>query len=176
MAIQKAHADEKAVKLLVIAGLVLVAFFASYSYASSVTGARQVNALAGDPYAAGPYGAVGAPQGTAQAGGAGCACCGPTGSGEPIEGVATLEGDTQRITVDTSNGYNPNVIKLKAGVPTEITFKAGQGCMGQVMSKDLGFFEDLTTGDKTVRLDGLSAGTYAFACGMEMVFGSIVVE
>ena len=44
------------------------------------------------------------------------------------------------------------------------------------MSKDLNFFEDLTSGAKTVKLPALQAGTYAFSCGMQMVFGSIVVE
>ncbi len=44
------------------------------------------------------------------------------------------------------------------------------------MSKDLNFFEDLTTGAKTVKLPALQKGDYAFSCGMEMVFGKIVVE
>jgi len=45
-----------------------------------------------------------------------------------------------------------------------------------VQSNDLGFSEDLTAGPKTVKLAALEPGTYAFSCGMEMVFGKIVVE
>jgi plastocyanin domain-containing protein len=61
-------------------------------------------------------------------------------------------------------------------VPSEITFTQATGCLGQVMSEDLGFFEDLTSGDATVRLNALEPGTYEFSCGMRMVFGTIVVE
>jgi plastocyanin domain-containing protein len=72
--------------------------------------------------------------------------------------------------------YNPNTIKLKAGVPAEITFSQAQGCTQVVQSTDLGFSEDLSAGPKTVKLQGLQPGTYAFSCGMNMVFGKIVVE
>jgi len=108
-----------------------------------------------------------------------CACCGGnTGTGETIEGAAVVENGVQKIAVDASNGYNPNVIKLAAGIPAEITFAGGTGCLGQVMSEDFGFFEDLTTGAKTVRIeaDQLQPGEYGFSCGMQMVFGTIIVE
>lgn len=108
--------------------------------------------------------------------GPGCACCGG-GSAQVTEGAAVTDGGVQRITVDTAGGaYAPNVITLSAGVPAEITFRQASGCLGQVMSDDLGFFEDLTTGDVTVRLDDPRPGTYGFSCGMRMVFGTIVVK
>lgn len=165
----------KTLRIVLIAVLVLLAFVASYRFAAASSGS-------GTATAADAVAAQGAPLAAAgsTASGASCACCGgaSAGTGEAIEGAATLDGDVQRITVDTSAGYDPNVITLAAGVPAEITFKAASGCLGQVMSKDLGFFEDLTTGDKTVRLeaDVLQPGTYGFSCGMEMVFGTIVVE
>ncbi len=107
-----------------------------------------------------------------------CACCGNSGTGETIEGAATVEGDVQRISVDATNGYDPNVIRLTAGVPAEITFSQASGCMAQVMSEDLGFYEDLTGGPKTIRIeaDVLQPGEYSFSCGMQMVFGTIIVE
>lgn len=83
----------------------------------------------------------------------------------------------QRIDVDLSKGYySPNQIVLQEGVPAEITFGQGSGCTAQIMSKDLGFFEDLSAGPKTVKLPTLAPGEYAFSCGMEMVFGKIVVQ
>lgn len=108
----------------------------------------------------------------------GCACCGNSGTGETTEGAAVVEGDVQRISVDASNGYNPNVIKLAAGVPAEITFSQASGCMAEVVSESLGFYEDLTSGPKTVRIeaDALQPGEYSFSCGMQMVFGTIIVE
>lgn len=169
-------ADAAFVRYAVIALLVILAFFASYRLATASRGPATADAAS---LATGPAGTpqVGAPNGTTS-GSAGGACCGGSGSSTPIEGSAKADTDgVQRITVDTSSGsYDPNVIKLKAGVPAEITFKAATGCLGQVQSADLGFSEDLTTGDKTVKLDGLSAGTYQFSCGMQMVFGQIVVE
>jgi plastocyanin len=152
---------------LIIAALVLASFFGAYRFAvASSSGAAastgaSVASLAGD----------GASQGAAAGGGG---CCG--GGGAPVEGSATVEGGVQKIAVDVSNGYNPNVIQLKAGVPTEITFGQSSGCTAVVQSSDLGFQEDLTSGPKTVKIKALQPGTYGFACGMNMVQGQIVVQ
>lgn len=167
-------------RYLIVAVFVVAAFFGAYRFASArsaqpadagVAGASSGLVAAFDP-AADP--AAGTP---------GCACCGSTAptengvTGDPVEGVATVEGRTQRISVDLSKGYyDPNVIVLEAGVPAEITFGQSSGCTAQVMSKDLGFFEDLSAGAVTVKLPALDAGEYAFSCGMEMVFGKIVVR
>lgn len=107
-----------------------------------------------------------------------CACCTNSGTGETVEGAAAVEGDVQRISVDATNGYDPNVIRLTAGVPAEITFSQASGCMAEVMSEDLDFYADLTGGPQTVRIeaDALQPGEYSFSCGMQMVFGTIIVE
>jgi sulfite exporter TauE/SafE/plastocyanin domain-containing protein len=104
-----------------------------------------------------------------------CSCCAPITS-QKTQGTAAGSAGVQKIAVDVSQGYNPNEIVLKAGVPAEITFGQSSGCTAVVQSKDLGFEEDLTTGPKTVKLQGLATGTYAFACGMDMVHGTIVVK
>ena len=79
--------------------------------------------------------------------------------------------------MDVSSGsYDPNVVKLKAGVPAEITFGQSSGCTGYVQSEALGFQADLTAGPQTVKLPPLEPGTYDFECGMYMVSGEIVVE
>jgi sulfite exporter TauE/SafE/plastocyanin domain-containing protein len=107
-----------------------------------------------------------------------CACCGNSGTGETIEGAASVEGDVQRISVDATNGYDPNVIRLTAGVPAEITFSQASGCMAEVMSEGLDFYADLTGGPRTIRIeaDALQPGEYSFSCGMQMVFGTIIVD
>lgn len=98
-------------------------------------------------------------------------------TGATVEGAAKLEGGVQKISVDVSTGtYNPNIIKLKAGVPAEVTFANGTGCTGQVQSQALNFSADMSGGPATVKLPALKAGTYTFYCGMQMVFGKIVVE
>ena len=171
---------------MLIVGLVLVAFFGAYRFAS----ARQRQQPQGSAAQTAPVDRM--PQrrsaATAAAGAAGasgaplpvprCACC---GSGAPTEngvtgaltkGAAVVEGGVQKIAVDVTTVYNPNTIKLKAGVPAEITFSQAQGCTQVVQSADLGFTEDLSAGPKTVKLKGLQPGTYAFSCGMQMVFGT----
>jgi len=169
-------------RYIVVAVLVVGAFFGAYQFAQAGSGGANATPNGGATLAAAP-GAVVDPNAAGGAGGAGCACCGSTApteggvTGDPVEGAAAVSGDVQTVSVDLSKGYyEPNVLKLKAGVPAEITFAQSTGCTGQVISKDLNFFEDLTTGAKTVKLPALDAGEYAFSCGMEMVFGKIVVE
>ena len=82
----------------------------------------------------------------------------------------------QKITVNVTNVYNPNVVYLKAGVPSELTFSGGQGCTVKVQSQTLGFAEDISAGPATVKLQALQPGTYPFACSMNMVHGKVVVQ
>ena len=166
---QPTTSGAKLVRTGLILVIILLAFVASYRIAVASSGGSSTG---GSTSAASP-----AQPASARSASSACACCGGSGSGERVEGSSTIGADgIQRITVDTSNGYNPSAITLAAGTPAEITFKRASGCLGQVQSTDLGFFEDLTSGDKTVRLDALSPGTYGFSCGMQMVFGEIVVE
>lgn len=164
------------VRLIVLGVLLVGAFFGAYQFAQARSGAPAGAAVV-------PSQTVAAANGSADAGGAGCACCGSTAptvggvTGDPVEGVAQVTGDVQTVSVDLSQGYyQPNVLKLRAGVPAKITFGQSAGCTAQVMSKELGFFEDLTAGPATVDVPALEAGEYSFSCGMEMVFGKIVVE
>lgn len=162
-----APAGSNVSRYAMIAVLAAVAFFGAYRFASA---SSQQGASGGIVAAA--SGLLPAVSGAAGGGGG---CCG--GGGAPVEGAAVVEGDVQKIDIDLSTGsYNPNVIKLKAGVPAEITFGASDGCTASVQSPDLGFNEDLTSGPKTVKLGALQPGTYNFACGMNMVTGQIVVE
>ncbi|HEY5549011.1 MAG TPA: cupredoxin domain-containing protein [Coriobacteriia bacterium] len=181
-----------AARWALILALAALAFFASYRYASARS-ATPASTLAATPGAAvvasTPAGAGGCCGGkstaavasngasTASSGGG---CCGggataPASATKPK--AAAVAGDVQKISVDVSKGYyDPSTIQLKAGVPAEITFSQASGCTGQIQSADLGFSEDLSTGPKTVKLGALKAGTYSFYCGMQMVFGSIVVK
>lgn len=185
-------------RYLLIGVLVIAAFFGAYRFADAsrpqaATGAGSGllsggagaggggccgGGGAGAPAAGAPAavaGAAGASAGAA-AGGGGGGCCGGGASGPATTGSAKVSGGVQKISVDASRGYNPSAIQLKAGVPAEITFGQSSGCTAIVYSSDLGFQEDLTSGPKTVKLPALQAGTYNFACGMDMVRGTIVVK
>ena len=176
-------ASSRGTRYAVIA-LVAVALFAvSYGIAAARSGSSASAASSGSGVAVAAGSAAAAAGGSGSAGAAGgsspaCACCGgSSASSAPIEGTAQLQGDVQRIDVDLSSGsYNPNTIILKAGIPAEITFGQSNGCTAQVISQDLGFSEDLTQGPRTVKLAALSAGEYQFSCGMQMVFGKVVVQ
>jgi Cupredoxin-like domain len=169
-------------RLVVIVVLLAIAVVGVYRYAN--TGNSQAEAAPGGPAQAGsnatPTGGTPAGATSTSSGGAALArggCCGGGGSSTPVEGTAQITSSVQKISVDLSSGsYNPNVLKLKVGVPAEITFGQSSGCTGYVQSADLGFEADLTTGPQTVKLPALEPGTYGFACGMGMVTGQIVVE
>ncbi|HSK47707.1 MAG TPA: cupredoxin domain-containing protein [Coriobacteriia bacterium] len=165
-------------RYVVIGVLVLGAFFGAYRFAAARTGSAPQVAASGGLAGSTPASASGG-----DASGAACACCGSTAptegglTGDLVEGKAVVEGDVQKISVDLSKGYyEPNQIVLKAGVPAEITFGQSSGCTAQVVSEELGFGEDLTAGPATVELPALEKGEYPFYCGMQMVFGKIVVE
>jgi len=169
----------------VIFAIAGVAFFASYRFAVAQSASAQAtgSAVAASGSVSGtPVSAATDPAATTDpasgSGGSACACCGGGApAGPATTGAAEVAGDVQKITVDVSKGYyDPSTIELKAGIPAEITFSQSSGCTAQVQSQDLGFFEDLSTGPKTVKIDALQAGTYSFTCGMNMVSGSIVVK
>jgi Cu+-exporting ATPase len=83
----------------------------------------------------------------------------------------------QRISVDLTKGYyDPSVIHAKAGVPLEISFGQGSGCLGSVLIPDFSVNQDLTNGGAVVKLPAMKAGEYSFSCGMRMVYGKIVVQ
>jgi len=92
--------------------------------------------------------------------------------------VATVDGDLQRVTVDTSRGrFAPDVITVAAGIPIEISFsQAPGGCLSGVVFPDFNIAEDLTAGPKTITLPALEPGEYAFYCQMGMISAKIVAE
>lgn len=178
MAIQMKTSD-KTKRWTVVAALMGIAFFGSYTYALAQSGSSKVvgTDTTGNAVNVTTTGAGAAP---AAAGGGGGGCCG-SGAQAPAEALAPkaaeIAGGIQKISVDVSQGYyNPGTIELKAGVPAEITFSQSGGCTGYVQSGELGFAEDISGGAKTVKLDNLQPGTYGFACGMNMVTGTIVVK
>jgi len=92
--------------------------------------------------------------------------------------ASTVLGDgIQKVAVDLSKGYyDPTVIEAKAGVPLEIAFGQGQGCLASVLIPAFNVNQDLTSGGAVVKLPAMEPGEYQFSCGMEMVFGKIVVQ
>ncbi|MGW6396416.1 heavy metal translocating P-type ATPase, partial [Streptomyces sp. NPDC055103] len=94
-------------------------------------------------------------------------------------GTARLEGGVQRIDVTVRGGYSPNLIKVRQGTPVEMVFdrqEAGE-CTSRVVFPDLKVGGGLPAHTRTtVRLNPDRAGTFGFACGMNMIHGTLVVE
>ncbi|WP_336788503.1 cupredoxin domain-containing protein [Paenibacillus sp. MMO-177] len=75
-------------------------------------------------------------------------------------------------------GYGPQNIQLKSGVPTQINFvaEATIGCLGQLISDELGIQATLNEGNNFITLKDAKPGTYSYTCGMGMYGGTITIE
>jgi len=85
----------------------------------------------------------------------------------------------QRVGVTVRGGYRPDVIRVRQGVPLEVVFdrqEAGD-CTSRVVFADLGVSAALPAFARTtVLLSPAKTGTYGFACGMNMIHGTLIVE
>lgn len=94
----------------------------------------------------------------------------------PKEPVRAVLETVQRIRVSVTDGYEPDTILIDAGVPAEIEFSEGHGCLGKVVFDALGIEADLENGGAVLRIPALEPGTYPFRCGMDMVHGTLIAE
>ncbi|MFI9201610.1 heavy metal translocating P-type ATPase [Streptomyces sp. NPDC053048] len=93
--------------------------------------------------------------------------------------AATVEGGVQRAEVTVRGGYSPDVIMLRQGIPAELVFdrqETGE-CTSRVVFPDLHVSAALPAFTRTtVRLEPDRAGSFGFACGMNMIRGTLLVE
>ena len=92
---------------------------------------------------------------------------------------AQMDGGVQRAVVTVKGGYSPDVIKVRRGVPLEMVFDRQESgdCTSRVVFPDLTVSAALPAYQQTtVRLTPASPGTFGFACGMNMVHGTLIVE
>ncbi|MGW0118031.1 heavy metal translocating P-type ATPase [Streptomyces sp. NPDC003327] len=93
--------------------------------------------------------------------------------------TAQLEGGVQRVEVRVRGGYSPNVIKVRQGVPVELVFDRQESgeCTNRVVFPDLRVSAGLPAHARTtVRVSPDRAGSFGFACGMNMIHGTLLVE
>ena len=96
------------------------------------------------------------------------------------EVVAATDADgIQRATVEVDYGAYQDV-RLKAGVPAELTFHVPEGkligCNSSLAIPAFGIQADLATGDTVVSFTPDQAGTYPYACWMGMIKATVTVE
>ncbi|MGN6174314.1 MAG: heavy metal translocating P-type ATPase [Streptosporangiaceae bacterium] len=93
--------------------------------------------------------------------------------------TAELAGGVQRITVTVRGGYSPDVIRARQGMPLEVVFDRQESgdCTSRVVFPDLAVSAPLPAFERTtVQLAPPAAGSFGFACGMNMVHGTLIVD
>jgi P-type Cu+ transporter len=86
--------------------------------------------------------------------------------------------NTQKFTITVDNGFSPETLEVKAGVPVEITFDTiHRSCATEVIFEGMDLKTSLTEGQKSVlTFPAKPAGTYKYACPMNMLTGKIVAR
>ena len=93
--------------------------------------------------------------------------------------AAVLAGGVQLLEVTVKGGYRPEVIRVRHGVPVELTFDRQESgdCTARVVFPDFQLSAALPAWERTtVRLDPGQPGEFGFACGMNMIHGTLIVE
>jgi plastocyanin domain-containing protein len=92
---------------------------------------------------------------------------------------ATRQDGAQTVTVEIkSKGFEPDSLKLKAGVPAKVTFvrKTDETCAREVVIKDYGIERKLPLNEPVIVELTPRKGEFTFACGMNMLKGKWIVE
>ncbi len=92
---------------------------------------------------------------------------------------AELVGQVQQVRVRVKGGYSPDLIRVRQSVPLRIVFDRQESgeCTSRVVFPDFALNRALPAHALTaVELMPERAGEFGFACGMNMVHGTLVVE
>src|SRR5216684_3470665 len=92
---------------------------------------------------------------------------------------AELVGQVQQVQVLVKGGYAPNLIRVRESLPLRIVFDRQEGgeCTSRVVFPDFALNRVLPAMAKTtVEFTPEHSGRFGFACGMNMVHGTLVVE
>jgi Cu+-exporting ATPase len=92
---------------------------------------------------------------------------------------ARLVGEVQEVNVTVKGGYSPDVIRVQQSVPLRIIFERQESgeCTSRVVFPDFALNRALPAYATTaVELLPDKPGRFGFACGMNMVHGTLVVE
>ncbi|MDX3308169.1 heavy metal translocating P-type ATPase [Streptomyces sp. ME08-AFT2] len=93
--------------------------------------------------------------------------------------TALIEGGVQRVEVTVRGGYSPDVIRVRQGLPVELVFDRQESgeCTSRVVFPDLRVSAGLPAYARTtVHLSPDQTGSFGFACGMNMIHGTLLVE
>jgi P-type Cu+ transporter len=94
-------------------------------------------------------------------------------------GEAKVTGEVQEVAVRIKGGYSPDLIRVRQGVPLRLVFDRQESgdCTERVVFPDFRVSKRLPAFQRTtVDLLPERPGRFAFACGMNMVHGELLVE
>ncbi|MDA1035623.1 MAG: HAD-IC family P-type ATPase, partial [Chloroflexi bacterium] len=92
---------------------------------------------------------------------------------------AAMVGNTQEIEITVKGGYSPNIIRVREGVPVRLKFNRQEAgdCSFRVVLPDFKLSKSLAAfKTTTVEFTPDHAGEFGFACGMNMLHGTLIVE
>ncbi|MEX2556098.1 MAG: heavy metal translocating P-type ATPase [Actinomycetota bacterium] len=92
---------------------------------------------------------------------------------------AEVRGGVQEIGVLVKGGYSPSLIRVRQGVPLRLVFdrQDNSDCTSRVVFPDFAVSKSLGAFAKTaVELMPARSGEFGFACGMNMLHGTLIVE
>ncbi|MGH2651631.1 MAG: cupredoxin domain-containing protein, partial [Actinomycetota bacterium] len=99
--------------------------------------------------------------------------------GPKESGRAEIREGAQEVELTVKGGYSPSIIRVRQGVPLRLTFDRQEGgeCTSEVVFPDFRVRRTLPAFARTtVDLLPERTGEFGFACGMNMVHGTLVVE
>ncbi|MCH9732686.1 MAG: HAD-IC family P-type ATPase, partial [Actinomycetia bacterium] len=92
---------------------------------------------------------------------------------------AQVVGGAQEVDVTVKGGYSPSVIRVTEGVPLRLRFDRQESgdCTSRVVFADFGASKTLPAfGTAILEFTPDKVGEFDFACGMNMIHGTLVVE
>ncbi len=92
---------------------------------------------------------------------------------------AEVKGNVQEIRITVKGGYSPNVIRVKEGVPLKLIFdrQEASDCSDRVVFPDFQASKSLAPfATTTLEFTPNKSGSFGFACGMNMLHGTLIVE
>src|ERR671910_1513628 len=92
---------------------------------------------------------------------------------------AAVRNGFQEVEITVKGGYSPSVIKVREGVPLRLVFDRQERgeCTSEVVFPDFRVRRSLPAfAQTTVELTPQGSGEFGFACGMNMVHGTLLVE
>lgn len=97
----------------------------------------------------------------------------------PADAAKTARREQRIVITVTKNGFEPATVRLKAGQPVRlvVTRTTERTCATDIVVSDFGITKPLPL-DKPVevRFTPRKAGTIRYACAMDMIAGSLIVE